>query len=52
MTLPAPLAKGGAREDRMTIISGHFDELEFWDSARFGKPVIKDTEIIVPADNI
>ncbi|HEY9904112.1 MAG TPA: hypothetical protein V6D43_17065 [Candidatus Sericytochromatia bacterium] len=37
---------------RDLIISGHFDELEFWDSARFGKPVIKDTEIIVPADNI
>ena len=36
----------------MTIISGHFDELEFWDSARFGKPVIKDTEIIVPVHNI
>jgi hypothetical protein len=37
---------------RDLIISGHFDELEFWDSARFGKPVIKDLEIIVPADNI
>jgi hypothetical protein len=37
---------------RDLIISGHFDELEFWDSARFGKPVIKDTEIIVPVHNI
>ncbi|GAB4208406.1 MAG: hypothetical protein Fur006_67240 [Coleofasciculaceae cyanobacterium] len=36
----------------MTIINEHFDELEFWDSARFGNPVIKDTEIIIPVHQI
>lgn len=36
----------------MTIINGYFDEIQLWDSAYFGKPVITDTAIIIPARNI
>ncbi|RCJ29409.1 hypothetical protein A6770_22005 [Nostoc minutum NIES-26] len=36
----------------MTIISGYFDELEFWDSCYFSKPIIKNTQLIIPSRNI
>lgn len=36
----------------MTKISGHFDELQLWDSAYLGKPVINDTEIMIPVRHI
>lgn len=36
----------------MTIISGYFDELEFWDSCYFGKPVIGKSDLIIPARNL
>lgn len=36
----------------VTIICGYFDELEFWDSCYFGKPLIKNTQLIIPSRNI
>ncbi len=33
-------------------ISGYFDALEFWNSCELGKPVVKDTEVIIPASHI
>ncbi|WP_322736283.1 hypothetical protein [Nostoc sp. DedQUE12b] len=36
----------------VTIISGYFDELEFWDSCYFGKPIIKNTQLIIPSRDI
>lgn len=36
----------------MTLVEGYFDELEFWDTTYFGKPIVKDTKLIIPARNI
>ncbi|HAG81739.1 MAG TPA: hypothetical protein DCL61_11360 [Cyanobacteria bacterium UBA12227] len=36
----------------MTIINGYFDELEFWDSCYFGKPIIKDNKLVIPVRNL
>ena len=36
----------------MKIINGYFDDLEFWNSCYFSKPVIKNTDLIIPVRNI
>lgn len=35
-----------------TIVNGYFDEIELWDTAYFGNPIITDTAIIIPTRNI
>jgi hypothetical protein len=35
-----------------TIANGYFDEIELWDTAYFGNPIIADTTIIIPTRNI
>ncbi|GEM_PF-1314738 len=35
-----------------TIVNGYFDEIELWDTAYFGNPIITDNTIIIPTRNI
>ena len=36
----------------MTILKDYFDELEFWDTAFFSQPIIKEGELMIPCRQV